>query len=221
MHSDLAALDTRSTDAGWKSGLSMYFFRSRIVLGGMLSLSYSCKVPMKLPVMTFFAVSQSVFSPRSVHTASIVVCTSGGGLEKDFISVMSFLSSDLSDSTAAWSAGIASSRSALASSAMAFVSTCCCLTTASSAFTISACFSAASWSLATCTSRISVALDFSSSTGCSSPSFTFMSSTMALVSSSFWRPFSRRSLAVPSSSRLSPSSVMYRPMRSRYDLGVV
>mmetsp|Transcript_27060 Transcript_27060/g.59034 ORF Transcript_27060/g.59034 Transcript_27060/m.59034 type:complete len:228 (+) Transcript_27060:1458-2141(+) len=222
MHSDLAALDCFATASGVKAGSCVYFSSFLITLSGMLSLSKPSSRGMNwLSLSTFFAVSQSAFSCSSVHTASMVVCTSGGGLGKDLISVMSALLSELSDVTALLSAGIALSRSACASSLMACVSAACTLTIASSAATRSFTICASALSLFTWIISSAVALLFSSSTGCSSPRSIFILSIMTLVSLSLLSPLSRRSRAMPYSSRFSPSSATYRLMRSRYDLGVV
>mmetsp|Transcript_5661 Transcript_5661/g.19189 ORF Transcript_5661/g.19189 Transcript_5661/m.19189 type:complete len:343 (+) Transcript_5661:1654-2682(+) len=222
MHRLMAALDCRATCSGVYSGVSMYFFNCLMVRSGMLSLSYSLRFLRKsLLLRTFFAVSQSVFSPSSTHTASMVSATSGGGLGKDLISVMSPLLSALRESTAACSAGMASSRSALASSAMILVSSACALTSASSTPTRLATCSASSWSLVTLIRSSAVALLFSSRIGWSSPSSFFIESTTSFVSASLVSPFKRRSLAVPNSSRFSAIRLTYRLIRSKYDFGVV
>mmetsp|Transcript_7058 Transcript_7058/g.26721 ORF Transcript_7058/g.26721 Transcript_7058/m.26721 type:complete len:343 (-) Transcript_7058:2481-3509(-) len=221
MHRLMAALDCRATCSGVYSGLSTYFVRALTIFGLMWSLSYSNSKLMKsLLPNTFFAVSQSVFSPNSKQTASMVICTSGGGLGNPFTSTMSALFSAFSDFTALSSAGMASSRSACADAAMSFVSSACFVATASSAATAVSTSAASSLSPATCTRSISVAAAFSFKTGCSSPSSIFIAATRAFVSSSFCNPFNSRSRAPPSSVRFSSSRLVYRWIKSRYDFGV-
>ena len=212
----IAALDCLATFSGVYSLLSTYLVSALTIFALMWSLSYSNSRDMKSPLdRTFFAASQSVFSPSSKHTASMVMRTSGGGLGKPFTSTMSALFRALSDFTAESKAGMASSRSACAESAMALVSSACFFATASSSATFASTSAASSLSLATCTSKISVAAAFSFSTGWSSPSSIFMFATSSFVSSSFCRPFKSRSRALPSSKRFSSSKDVYRLIRSR------
>mmetsp|Transcript_10035 Transcript_10035/g.27351 ORF Transcript_10035/g.27351 Transcript_10035/m.27351 type:complete len:241 (-) Transcript_10035:5495-6217(-) len=118
IHRLMAALDCLATFSGVYCGSSMYFRSFLATKSGMLSLSKSSKLRMKPESLRMrLAVSQSGFSCFRMHTASMVICTSDGGFANDLISVMSFLLRDLSESMAAHSAGMASSRSALASSA--------------------------------------------------------------------------------------------------------
>mmetsp|Transcript_3180 Transcript_3180/g.9033 ORF Transcript_3180/g.9033 Transcript_3180/m.9033 type:complete len:228 (+) Transcript_3180:3809-4492(+) len=218
----LAAFDCLATVSGWKSGWSVYFLSFLMTGSGMLSLSNSIRLFMKLESLSIFlAVSQSGFCWLRMHTASIVICTSAGGLGNDFISVISFLLRALRAVTAALSAGKALSRSARASSAISLVAAAWLFTSASSASTTSLVFSASAWSLVTFSSRTAVAALFSSRTGCSLASSSFMESTSSLVCLSFISPFIRRSRATSISSRFSASRETYRLMRSRYDLGVV
>mmetsp|Transcript_14050 Transcript_14050/g.57036 ORF Transcript_14050/g.57036 Transcript_14050/m.57036 type:complete len:215 (+) Transcript_14050:3945-4589(+) len=201
-----AACDWDWTISGVKSSRLTNFSRRLSVLGEMLSLSNSNRRFMK-PVSprTFLALAQSVFSFRRVSTASMVTPTNGGGLGKFLISTMSFLLRALSDSTAASSAGMASSRSALADAAMASVSAASALAWASSSITFFSTSAASALSLLTCSMSSAVAADFSSSTGCSSPNSIFRLSMITLVSASLFRPLSRRSFALPSSSLFSAS----------------
>mmetsp|Transcript_42578 Transcript_42578/g.108999 ORF Transcript_42578/g.108999 Transcript_42578/m.108999 type:complete len:337 (-) Transcript_42578:210-1220(-) len=216
MHRLLAALDCLATTSGVNCGSSEYFLSLRITASGMLSLSNSIRLRMKLESpSSFLAVSQSGFSCRRMHTASMVICTSGGGLANDLISTMSFLLRAESAVTAALSAGIALSRSRRASSAISLVAAAWLFTSASSASTTTLVFSASAWSRATCSSSTAVAALFSSSTGASLARSAFMPSTMPLVCLSFISPLSRRSRAVSISSRFSASSVTYRLIRSR------
>mmetsp|Transcript_31637 Transcript_31637/g.57464 ORF Transcript_31637/g.57464 Transcript_31637/m.57464 type:complete len:228 (+) Transcript_31637:1875-2558(+) len=218
----LAALDCLATPSGVKLGSSMYFCSFLIVASDMLSLSNSSRLRMKdESLSTFLAVSQSGFSFFKMQTASMVSWTRGGGLGKDLISTMSFLLSAFKLFKAAFKAGMASAKSALALSAMTCVSACIALTSRSSAATTRFTFSACSWSAATLTSSSAVALAFVSRIGCRSANSIFIRSTSWLVSLSLLRPLSKRSLSLFSASRFSRSSLRYRLMRSKYDLGVV
>ena len=105
---------------------------------------------------TFFAESHEVGTSSSRQTHSITVCTSGGGLAKDLISLMSFFESALSAPTAAFIAGIAASRSACASSAITFTSAAVLDTCCSSMATVALILSASAFSLVTVTMVLSV-----------------------------------------------------------------
>mmetsp|Transcript_13740 Transcript_13740/g.31829 ORF Transcript_13740/g.31829 Transcript_13740/m.31829 type:complete len:239 (-) Transcript_13740:1248-1964(-) len=131
MHMPLAALDTLPTCSALYSGSERYFCSVLSDLAVILSLSKVISRLRKPPSPScFLAVSQSLFSPRSAITASIVVCTSGGGLENDLISVISPLVSWLRAARAESSAGSASSRSRCASSCTSRTSSACCPTSA-------------------------------------------------------------------------------------------
>mmetsp|Transcript_22101 Transcript_22101/g.55726 ORF Transcript_22101/g.55726 Transcript_22101/m.55726 type:complete len:219 (-) Transcript_22101:1052-1708(-) len=96
MHSDIAAADTFFTTSGWKSSLFVYFciFSVFFLSFASASLSYVFRSSKKVDLfISFFAESQFSFSPMSRQTACKTTSTRGGGLAKDLISVMSFLSS--------------------------------------------------------------------------------------------------------------------------------
>mmetsp|Transcript_116919 Transcript_116919/g.268301 ORF Transcript_116919/g.268301 Transcript_116919/m.268301 type:complete len:222 (+) Transcript_116919:4196-4861(+) len=216
MHRLFAAFDWFPTTSGWYSSLATYrssFFNAgagMLSLSNFFSLSKNC-----VSVSTFLAASQSVFSPRSTQTASIVIITSGGGFTKALISVMSFLSNwskALSDFS---NAGIATSRSACASSFTSFTAAACALTTASSLATISCSLDAFPFSSVTTTINSSVSTFFCASTGCIAVIDSLRSATVALASFSFSRPTLRRRWAIVFSDFFSSYISRYNPMRSK------
>mmetsp|Transcript_38461 Transcript_38461/g.64677 ORF Transcript_38461/g.64677 Transcript_38461/m.64677 type:complete len:217 (-) Transcript_38461:3344-3994(-) len=207
MHMDLAAADCFATASGVNAGSCVYFSSFLITLSEIASLSkFSSRCMNCESDRTFLAVSQSVFSCSKVHTASMVVCTRGGGLGKDLISVMSALFRDASACTALFNAGRALSRSAWASSLMSLVSAACTFTVASSAPTRSFTVSAEALSAFTCTMSSAVALLFSSRMGCNFPRSMRILPIITFVSVSLDSPFSSRSRATPNSSRFSARS---------------
>ena len=166
------------------------------------------------------AESQSIFAPSSTQTHSITFCTSGGGLGKFLISTMSLFESELSALTAPRYAGIASSRSARASSAITCTSSAVFFTAASSSATCFFFSSAVARSLFTCSSICSVSFDLVASSGCSLLSSSCMPCTSALVSVSFFVPTLSRRMPTSIASRFSSSDETYSTSRSRNDLGV-
>ena len=222
-HSPSPALDTFCTTSGCISSIGRYCLRSFFSLASaMLSLSYPVSRSMKSDrLSTFFALSHDSFSPSITQTASITMRTAVGGLVNDFTSVMSALVKLFSALTALSSAGSARSRSFCASSATACVSAACLPTMASSAPTLSATIFASALSLATCARSTSVSLAFALSTGPSFTSSPRKPSTTALVSFNLRTPTFMRSLLSSTTSCKPLSMLMYRLMRSRYDLGVV
>mmetsp|Transcript_10879 Transcript_10879/g.24720 ORF Transcript_10879/g.24720 Transcript_10879/m.24720 type:complete len:295 (+) Transcript_10879:3766-4650(+) len=188
-HRDLAALDTFSTVSGWKSGFLMYLASARMVLSGMLSLSYSSSDCRKLLwVSSFLASSQSGLTPLRRQTASMTVSTSLGGLANDLISVMSFLLRDRSADMAAWKAGIASSRSFCAEFLISCASSAAWFTCAASASTRRAASCAAAESRVTSSSRTLVSSLAVTSTGASFWRSILSDPTISLVSTSFCTP---------------------------------
>ena len=216
MASVFAAEDTRPTAEGSMAGSLMYFCSLRRRSGGTFSESYVSRSCMKVErPSTTFAVSQSMVSPSSRHTASITITTTGGGLGKDFTSLMSFLSSFASASSAALSAGSATSRSFCASSEMAFTSAACTATSAASFSTRTLITSASALSLVTRTSSSPASMVLRSMKGCILVSSACRPSTMVLVSSSLREPTARVLRRSSSALRRSPSMDRYRLMRSR------
>mmetsp|Transcript_66590 Transcript_66590/g.210830 ORF Transcript_66590/g.210830 Transcript_66590/m.210830 type:complete len:316 (-) Transcript_66590:363-1310(-) len=207
MHRLLAALDCLATVSGSNWGSPMYLASCLSTLSGMLSVSYSISRLMKfMSLSSFFALSQSGFSPQRMHTASMVICTSAGGLAKDLISVMSPLLSALSAFCAISNTGSTSLRSASASSLTFCTSMACAVTSATTTLTDSLTLTASASSLETCSSSTAVCLDFSSSTGCRALSSAFIVSTTVLVSWSLLSPLTSRSRACSRSLRFSSSS---------------
>mmetsp|Transcript_60055 Transcript_60055/g.161889 ORF Transcript_60055/g.161889 Transcript_60055/m.161889 type:complete len:217 (-) Transcript_60055:297-947(-) len=211
-----AAVLCLPTWSGVYSGFVTYFSRVFSTFGGMLSLSKVFSRSKNFAsVITFLAVSQSVFSCSSVHTASSVITTSGGGLVKPLISVMSFLSRESSDLSAFSRAGIATSRSRCASAWTAATSSACLRTTASSAITFALMASAFDCSSVTTGTSSSASLIFWLMKGASLVSSSCNPLTTALASSILSTPVCSRRKARSFSSRFSVIISRYRPMRSR------
>mmetsp|Transcript_31434 Transcript_31434/g.79786 ORF Transcript_31434/g.79786 Transcript_31434/m.79786 type:complete len:215 (-) Transcript_31434:1519-2163(-) len=209
MQRPLAARDTRPTTSGLKSSMAMYFARALSLFGSMLSLSKlsSCSIKSPSP-RSFLLASQSGFLPSSTHTASIVVCTKGGGLAKDLTSVMSPLVSELRAETAALRAGSASSRSFWASSWMMRTPAANSSTSAASLDTTTSTLLASSLSMATCLSSTSVLALFSLSTGSSTARSSLALAMTVVTSAILARPLRKRSLWSDSSSLRSARSLM-------------
>mmetsp|Transcript_13894 Transcript_13894/g.28439 ORF Transcript_13894/g.28439 Transcript_13894/m.28439 type:complete len:352 (-) Transcript_13894:1557-2612(-) len=222
-HRPVAALDTFDTTSTFMFSSCKFFWIFFKISGVMLSLSYDFSLSKKFESAstTFLAVSQSGFCPSMMHTPSITVCTAGGGFAKLFTSVMSPFVKLFKALTALLNAGMAKSRSFCASVATAPTSAACAATTASSADTRSFTTSASAFSTATWASKLSASMVFCTSTGASLVKSAFKESTIASVSVSFCTPTSMRSFFT-STSFCSPASLLvYRPIRSKYDFGVV
>mmetsp|Transcript_41624 Transcript_41624/g.67233 ORF Transcript_41624/g.67233 Transcript_41624/m.67233 type:complete len:215 (-) Transcript_41624:224-868(-) len=205
MHKLLAALLWFPTASGVYSGFITYFSSCFKILTGMLSLSNPLSFSRNLlSPNTFFAVSQSGFSPRSTLTASIVIITSGGGFAKDLISWISFLSSESSDLSALSSAGMAMSRSFCASAAITATSSACFRTMISSPATFSLMTSAFFCSSLTTGTSSSASLIFSAMKGASFVSSSCKLVTTLLASSILSTPVCKRFRFWSISSRFSP-----------------
>mmetsp|Transcript_15678 Transcript_15678/g.38833 ORF Transcript_15678/g.38833 Transcript_15678/m.38833 type:complete len:250 (-) Transcript_15678:3327-4076(-) len=216
MHRDFAAFDWFPTTSGWYSGFTTNFSSFCRIFAAMLSLSKLFSRSMN-PVSfnTFFAPSQSVFSPNSVFTASIVISTSGGGLAKDLISWMSFLSSEFKAFMALFSAGIAMSRSRCASALIWATSSAFLRTIASSAPTRSFTTPAFFCSSFTTGIRASASFVFCAINGCFRVNSSCRFSTISFASLIFCTPVERRFRLMFFSFFFSSSISRYSEIRSR------
>mmetsp|Transcript_48483 Transcript_48483/g.115378 ORF Transcript_48483/g.115378 Transcript_48483/m.115378 type:complete len:217 (+) Transcript_48483:595-1245(+) len=216
MQRPFAARDTFPTDSEVKSSIAAYLARPLSRFASMLSLSKLRSWSIKSPSpRSFLLVSQSALRPRRVQTASIVVCTSGGGFANDLTSVMSPLVRELSADTAAFSAGRASSRSFWASSWMMRTPAANSSTSAASFDTVASTCAASALSTATVLRRISVAADFSLRTGSSTARSSFADPMTLPTSSIFDRPVMKVSSCSESSARLTPRRYRYSWIMSR------
>mmetsp|Transcript_18212 Transcript_18212/g.47555 ORF Transcript_18212/g.47555 Transcript_18212/m.47555 type:complete len:222 (-) Transcript_18212:1914-2579(-) len=216
MHKPFAAVETRSTTATCMFSSLMYFCSFLMVGSGILSLSYVFKLfrNWESP-KTFLAVGQSGFSSSMMQTPSIVIWTAGAGFAKALTSVMSAFVNESNALTALFKAGMATSKSAWASSATALTSADCFASVASSAETFSFTTSASAWSMATCFSMTSASAAFCSSTGANSFNSPRNPSTTALVSASLAQPTSICSIFTSTWPWSSPSFEEYIPIRSK------
>mmetsp|Transcript_24279 Transcript_24279/g.61131 ORF Transcript_24279/g.61131 Transcript_24279/m.61131 type:complete len:244 (+) Transcript_24279:3872-4603(+) len=159
--------------------------------------------------------------PMSTSTPAVTSSTPAGGEARALSSVIDFLSSELRASTAAWMTGSAAAIS-FSHSAWKAMTSCAiashfCSSTEAPAF----CSSAMLVSCPTTTRSLSVASFFSSTMAMSLTRFSCSSATCSAAEFIFSSPLVRRSLSCWMASFLDASIVLYRSMRSRYDLGVV
>mmetsp|Transcript_30402 Transcript_30402/g.77340 ORF Transcript_30402/g.77340 Transcript_30402/m.77340 type:complete len:215 (+) Transcript_30402:3431-4075(+) len=208
-HNAPAASDTLATSFGVKPGSLVYFSTLRTVESLMLSLSKFLSFGRNwTSFSSVLAWAHDGVLSITVMTAHKVFITMSGGLAYAFTSAIDFLSSFSSASMAASSAGMAFSRSRVASSEIAFVSFASCPMRIESASTCFCCTSALARSTVMTSRSSPHSFDLTSHTSCFCSRSMLISATCVRASSSLLKPFLSLSAELPSSFCLSCSMPM-------------
>mmetsp|Transcript_66770 Transcript_66770/g.204329 ORF Transcript_66770/g.204329 Transcript_66770/m.204329 type:complete len:215 (-) Transcript_66770:1368-2012(-) len=204
-----AARDTLPTPFGVKAGSFVYFSILRSVVSLMLSLSkFLMRGKNCTSLSSCFACAHDGVFSMTVITAHMVFITMSGGFAYAFTSAIDFLSNFSKASMAASKAGIAFSRSRVASSAMAFVSLASFSIRTESASTSACCWSALLRSTTMTARSSSHSFAFFAQIFCFDSRSMLISATCVLASSSLLRPLRSLSAAVPSSFCFAVNNVM-------------
>mmetsp|Transcript_33288 Transcript_33288/g.58689 ORF Transcript_33288/g.58689 Transcript_33288/m.58689 type:complete len:215 (+) Transcript_33288:426-1070(+) len=208
-HNAPAAEDTFITSLGVKLGSFVYFSILRRVELVIASLSKFLILCRKFTSFnSVLACAQDGVFSMTVITAHIVFMTISGGFAYAFTSEIDFLSSFSRASSAASSAGMAFSRSRVASSARIFVSFASFSMRTESASTAACCASALLRSCTMTCSSSSHSFAFFTQTSCLTSRSSLMTATCVLASSSLLRPLRSLSADKPISFCFSLNKVM-------------